>query len=369
MGSSRKKQTSLLSILLFVLAAVGLYAYQAGLLAPIGLAPPSSVVSVTPGAWVQAHFTAPDFEDVALHRGGLDAVLVADLDRAQQSIDLASFDLDLSSVAQALIRAHQRGVRVRVIVDDENLEDEIVLELCEALDQAGIPIVYDQRNAFMHNKFAVIDKQVLWTGSWNLTDNGAYRNNNNALRFELAELAENYTVEFEEMFVDGAFGPSSPADTPYPVLQLSDDSVIENYFSPEDDVAAAILAQLRQAESEIVFMAYSFTDDDMGRVLLQKAREGVVVRGVFESRGASSEYSEYSLLRQAGLDVRLDGNPAIMHHKVFVVDAQILITGSYNFSASAANSNDENVLIIQNTELARSYLDEFERIYQVGQEE
>lgn len=368
-SSARRRPPSALSLLLFLVVAAVMFLYQGGYLEGLGLGPGAPVVTVAPGSWVQTHFTAPDFEDIALHQGGLDTLLAADIDAVQQYVDLASFDFDLDSVTQALIRAHRRGVEIRMVIDDENLADEQVARVVDELEAAGIPIVFDERNAFMHNKFVVMDEHIVWTGSWNLTDNGTYRNNNNALRFDLPELAENYTAEFQEMFVDRSFGPRSPSDTPYPVLQLSDGSEIETYFSPEDGARAAIMEQLRQAESEIVFMAYSFTDDDIARVILERAREGVRVRGLFEARGSGGEYSEYGLFRDAGLDVRLDGNPAIMHHKVFVIDGRVTITGSYNFSSSAANENDENLLVIKNTELARSYLAEFERVYQAGQEE
>jgi len=208
---------------------------------------------------------------------------------------------------------------------------------------------------------------VLWVGSWNLSVNDTYKNNNNVLRFAIPELAANYTAEFEEMFVNGLFGPRSPAATPYPVIQLSDGTEIETYFSPEDNPRAALLARLRQAEREIDFMAFSFTDSEMARILLEKARNGVRVRGVFEARNATSESSAYNTLRQAGLDVRLDGNRYTMHHKVVIIDGRIVITGSYNFSASAAESNDENLLIITNPELASRYQAEFEKVYAAGQ--
>ena len=57
-----------------------------------------------------------------------------------------------------------------------------------------------------------------------------------------------------------------------------------------------------------------------------------------------------------------------MHHKVFIVDEAVVITGSYNFTRSAAESNDENVLIIYSPEIAARYLEEFSRVYQQAQE-
>ena len=83
-----------------------------------------------------------------------------------------------------------------------------------------------------------------------------------------------------------------------------------------------------------------------------------------ESQYKSNQGTEYDRFKKAGLDVRLDGNPRNMHHKVFIIDGQTVVTGSYNFSANAEQSNDENTLIIYNEEIAGQYLDEFERIFE-----
>ncbi len=78
---------------------------------------------------------------------------------------------------------------------------------------------------------------------------------------------------------------------------------------------------------------------------------------------ASEAGSEYDLFRAAGLDVRLDGNQGLLHHKVMIIDGQIVVTGSYNFSASAENTNDENVIVIYSPDIAAQYLREFQRVY------
>jgi phosphatidylserine/phosphatidylglycerophosphate/cardiolipin synthase-like enzyme len=77
--------------------------------------------------------------------------------------------------------------------------------------------------------------------------------------------------------------------------------------------------------------------------------------------------TEFDRLREAGLDVRLDGNPYHMHHKVIIIDGQIVITGSYNFSRSAEESNDENVLVIHSQAVAAQFLAEFQRVFGLAQ--
>jgi phosphatidylserine/phosphatidylglycerophosphate/cardiolipin synthase-like enzyme len=110
-------------------------------------------------------------------------------------------------------------------------------------------------------------------------------------------------------------------------------------------------------------MAFAFTRDDMGDAMIARARAGVSVRGVFERNDSENEFGEYNRLKAAKLDVWQDGNPYLMHHKVIIIDDRTVVVGSYNFSASANRSNDENILIIDSVELARQYTAEFERVY------
>ncbi len=109
-------------------------------------------------------------------------------------------------------------------------------------------------------------------------------------------------------------------------------------------------------------MAFSFTDDELAAAMLERHAAGVLVEGVFETRGADSEYSEYAKLKKAGVLVWQDGNPAVMHHKVIVIDNKVVVMGSFNFSGNANSSNDENLLVIHDRAIAAEYLDEFERI-------
>jgi phosphatidylserine/phosphatidylglycerophosphate/cardiolipin synthase-like enzyme len=237
------------------------------------------------------------------------------------------------------------------------------LQAVRNLKKAGIPVVDDDRGAIMHNKFLIIDGATVWTGSWNLTDNGTYRNNNNVVELRSVRLAENYTAEFEEMFRGGDFGPTSPADTPHPRLRIGGVTV-ENYFAPEDEVVEKLVPLLEGAQSSIRFMAYSFTHDAIGQAMRDRAAAGVAVQGVFEDRQAGNDYSEYNRLsRVDGVEVRLDGNPYIMHHKVIVIDDETVILGSFNFSASADEKNDENVLVIHSADFAAHYLAEFRRVW------
>ncbi|MEZ0368581.1 MAG: phospholipase D-like domain-containing protein [Candidatus Sericytochromatia bacterium] len=290
-----------------------------------------------------------------------DQALAELIGSARQSVEIAAFELDNALIRDAILKAHGAGRLVRVVTDNEHRQEKAIL----ALEAAGIEVVDDQRAGLMHNKFVVIDQgtpeAAVWTGSMNLTDNCVNKNNNNALLIRSPELAENYHAEFEEMFVDKSFGRTSPAFVPHPQVSVGK-SLIETHFAAEGHVAGRVVEALNQAKQSIHFMAFSFTHDAIGQVVAAKLADKVSVHGVFEKTGSGSQYSEYTRLKALGADVRTDSNPGIMHHKVFIIDGKTVITGSFNFSESADESNDENLLIIEDPELAKLYLEEFERV-------
>ena len=183
----------------------------------------------------------------------------------------------------------------------------------------------------------------------NFTINGAYRSDNNLIRVRSAKLAHNYLVEFEEMFLDHQFGSASPANTPHPILTV-DGTRLEVFFSPDDGTIERLIELVQDAQDEILFMAFSFTDDDLAQAILDRAAGGVVVAGIFDkSQALSNTGGEFTHLLENGIAVRLDGNRYGMHHKVIIIDERIVVTGSYNFSNTR---NDENTLIIHDPEIA-----------------
>ena len=311
------------------------------------------------GGWYELYFTDPVHPDAESLRGGVDRQLAAAIDNARLSVDVAVYSFSLWSIQNALIDALHRGVQVRIVMESSNRGKDVPQELIDA----GITILGDRREGLMHDKFVIIDRSELWIGSMNFTVGGGYEDNNNLLRFYSQKLIENYQTEFNEMFVDDHFGPDTVSDTPNPVTFVNG-TMIETYFSPDDGVADVIIDLISDADESIYFMAFSFTSDDISEAIQSRAGDGVVVEGVmdYSQIRSNQEYGEYDVLTEAGIDVRQDGIKGLMHHKVFIIDEQIVITGSYNFSASAEERNDENILVIYNTDIAREFLKEFERV-------
>lgn len=324
---------------------------------------PVQEVSAT-GDWWAVYFTNPGAPG-----NQIEDELIALIDNADSTIHIASFEFNLTPVAEALIAAHERGVEVQWVTDDENGIDADVEEghgQFAMLEDAGIGVKDDHRGDLMHNKFWIFDGEITWTGSTNITENGTLYNNNNTIVIKSAAVAAIYEREFQEMWTDDSFGPRSPstASDQHVVIDGVD---IQILFAPEDGVGTYLSELLSKAQTEIRFMAFSFTHDDMGGTILSRFQAGVDVAGIFEQRGSETEYSELPAMFCAGVPVLQDGNPRTFHHKVLIIDRHIVVTGSFNFSAGADEGNDENVIIIDSPEIAALYLQEFDRRWAEGQ--
>lgn len=321
---------------------------------------------------IQVFFTTPTliYPDIPERRVAppFEQTLVADMDAARHRIHMVAFEYNLMSVADALLRAQQRGVEVRLALDHECLEKPEQALWAGKMQMASIPIAWQETSAFLHSKFAVIDNTVVWMGSWNFTVNGTYRNNNNLLRITIPPVVENYAVEAAQMVTDERFGTNKRVLTPNPVVVWDNAVTIETYFSPQDGAMQHILDRIYAAQQNIHFISFSYTSDDIGLAMLEQHQSGVHVQGIFESRNARGLGSEFAMLKEAGVDVVEDGNCYTMHHKVIVIDEATVITGSYNFTNRAENVNDENLVIIEDPLLATHYLKEFARVYTQAQQ-
>lgn len=314
---------------------------------------------------VRVYFTRPG--QAADQPDDIARAVVGYIDATERTLDVAAFELDNRVITEALVRAVRRGVRVRLVTETNYIDESGT----QALRAAGVPVVDDKRDgALMHHKFMVFDRKAVWTGSMNFTENCAYRNNNNGVFIADLRLAQNYATKFAWMFEQRKFGgvPSRADRIPNPLLTLADGTQVENYFSTHDRPAAHVIEAVRQARKSVHFMAFSFTHDGIAQAMHERAANGVEVTGVFEKAQTAAGHSAYSRLRDARLAVYLDGNSRNMHHKVIVIDGEIVVVGSFNFSESADKSNDENLLIIYNRAVAGRFEEEFQRVLQQARE-
>ena len=327
---------------------------------------PETPTLVPLAKWWEVYFTDPiAVNNPDIIAGSIEEILIEFINNAQVSIHIASFEFNLTPVAEALIAAKNRGVDVKWITDDENgLEYDIQPGRGQfsLLTGAGIEVKDDAgRSALMHNKFWIFDQQIVWTGSTNITVNGIFKQNNNVVVMRSPEVAFIFEREFQEMW-GGQFGPRAPS-TLSNQWAILDGTPIQVLFSPEDNAISNLIALVNDAQISIRFLAFSFTDYPLAQAMIDRAKAGVDVKGVFETFGSNGTRSELRTMWCANLPVRQDGNGSFLHDKIIIVDDSIVVTGSLNYSSNADESNEENVVILDNAEIAALYLQEFDKLW------
>lgn len=273
-------------------------------------------------------------------------VLEKQINSANFSVHCALYDINLKNIISSLARK-SKIMDVKVVIDNSNNKSQI----------KGDGVRLDNNEQLMHNKFCVIDDSIVITGSFNPTENDNNLNNNNIVVIYSNNLAKNYEDEFNELW-NGKFGKGSNVE--YPILYINN-AKIENYFCPEDKCASHIIDLINNAKSNIYFMSFSFTNEGIADALIKK--EGLDIRGIFDSSQASSKFSQFKRLKDFGVDVKKDKSKYKMHHKVFITDNETIVTGSFNPTLSADTKNDENLLIIHDKKIADAFLKEFDNLF------
>lgn len=320
----------------------------------------------------------------------LEQALLDRLDAAKTSIDVAIYDFNRESVRDALLAAHEDGVAIRVVADNNARAAQGSKQNFDALEEEGIPIVVDGivptttvasadaiaemldatpddvlRSAIMHDKYFIVDKRWVWTGSVNMSDSDMTLNHNNALDIESPALAALYQTDFDQMFLDGKFGTRKTASITHTVNIGG--APIQVYFGPQDDPMEQIIAAVNGAQSSIDFAIFTFTDDALADALIAAHARGVHVRGLWDSLAAGNASSDDERMCAAGVPIKIENTRGLMHNKLLVIDAQgaapTVVTGSLNWTATGNTANNENTLVIANGALTKQYAVEYERMW------
>ncbi len=130
---------------------------------------------------------------------------------------------------------------------------------------------------------------------------------------------------------------------------------IEVYFSPHGGCTDAVAHEIESARSTILVQAYSFTSAPIAKALVAAQRRGVRVQVILDKGELRQNYREPDFLAQMGVPTRIDAKHTNAHNKVMIIDGQVVLTGSFNFTRQAETSNAENLLVIRSPALARQY--------------
>ncbi|NXS12819.1 PLD6 hydrolase, partial [Neodrepanis coruscans] len=131
-----------------------------------------------------------------------------------------------------------------------------------------------------------------------------------------------------------------------------------------DTSLSRLVRRLLSARRSLDLCMFSFSCPQLARAVSLLHRRGVRVRIVTDAQFMGLHGSQIGRLRHAGIQVRHDQHSGYMHHKFAIVDRRMLITGSLNWTSQAIQTNRENVLVVDDAECVKPFLDEFERIWE-----
>lgn len=379
----------------------------------------------------------------------LEQIIVDTINSASHTVDVAVQELRLPKIAQALVNQHQKGLRVRVIIENNysrpwsDFSDAEVAAFSEResnryqefiqladlnkngrlepeeinqrdalvmLNNANVPLIDDTEDGskgsgLMHHKFVIVDEQKVIVTSANFTTSGIHGdfgsresrgNPNNLLAINSSELAAIFTQEFEIMWGDRPGGKNdslfSINKPQRGVEQVSvGEGTVTVQFAPtpaaqpwENSVNGLISKTLNQARNHIDFALFVFSDQELSNGLKSFHKKGVKLRGLIEPSFAYRYYSEGLDMMGIALPnncqyqpgnnpwsqpISTIGVPNLsqgdrLHHKFAIVDDKIVITGSHNWSQAANHSNDETLLVVNNSTVNAHFQREFDRLYQ-----
>lgn len=140
-------------------------------------------------------------------------------------------------------------------------------------------------------------------------------------------------------------------------------SLSEALFAPGDGPRLRIQSIIERARARVDCCVFTITDDRIARSLESAFRRGVKVRILTDDDKSRDRGSDIRRLGRAGIPIRFDQTDAHMHHKFALVDGEVLLTGSYNWTRSAASSNQENVLFTDDARAVRAFQGEFDRLW------
>lgn len=145
---------------------------------------------------------------------------------------------------------------------------------------------------------------------------------------------------------------------------LIDSNSFRIHFCPEDRCGDAVVSAIKSAKKSTYVAMYSFTNRDIAYAIADASKNGLDVKVYLNNDQRNEKYSKAGFLKNKGIPIRYHKHDGLMHNKFAIIDDNIVITGSFNWTASADKRNDENLLFINNKETAEVYKKKFNSLWE-----
>lgn len=297
----------------------------------------------------------------------LEAPILDFIAAARSELLVSVQELDHRPIAEALIGARRRGVAVRAILEQDYLRErrppegdslgsqEVNRELLTRILRAGVDAKADYNPAIFHQKFIIRDRAAVLTGSTNFTTTGVTKNLNHLAVIDDVEVAREYGREFAQIR-KGIFGKRS-LEIPRKPLEghVVGGIRLKPLFAPDHAPEMEFIKQMIKAKRRIDFAVFTFAQSSGIDDALVNAREkGLAVEGVLDRRQANQSWAAKDTLVAGGVTLhqnRTGTGVRKIHHKLMVIDDALTIIGSFNYTAPANLTNDENILVLGDLDL------------------
>ena len=286
--------------------------------------------------------------------------LISQINQAQNSLYISTYGCDtIPEMHKAFLNAKARGVKIQVVYDTSIKNDYPDTKILVNLADTSAT---EAKSILMHNKFMIIDKSKVITGSMNFSTTDLSGFNSNCLFFiNSKEIAQIYLEEFNQMLA-GKFH-NSKIPIKHKTVLLNNTKVTP-FFSPKDKIITNnVIPMINQANKYIYIPAFIITHQDFADSLIKAKQRGVDIKLIIDATNYQASNSKVKTLRNAGIPVKIENYAGKVHSKSIIIDDKYIISGSMNFTLSGENKNDENVLIIEDERLARYYRGFFEYLW------
>ena len=295
----------------------------------------------------------------------LEQVIVDFIKGASKRLEIAVQELESEPIAQAIIDAKKRGVNVKVVIEQSYLrrtppkddpwssggKNEANRRVHDAILRTNIDVKVDYNAKIFHQKFIVRDSASLLTGSTNFTPTGTHKNLNHIVIVHDKGVARVYRREFKEI-QQGHFGKLNEGHDTRPKEVVVSNVPIKILFAPDHNPEMEIMKQMIKARTRIDFAIFTFSkssgiDDTMLRLL----DLNMPIRGAFDGKQGAQDWSPLPQILAKGAElfaVNSGNGIGKLHHKLMVLDDQVVIAGSFNYTGPANQLNDENIIILGN---------------------
>lgn len=333
----------------------------------------------------------------------LDQRLIAALRLARpgSTVYMSYYSISYQAYPEVFRELKDKGVTVRLnlyekeaVADGKRIDDDLI---ADGFDVALIPNLRSPKGqGSMHTKFTVINDELIVTGSANLSASASLANHEHIIVLKNSALARRYKSEWsEQRRAKAAMAKAMTADEwdtfnssysdPFPsdwtsagradALKLELERIdrrsrnthrrVQGWFSPEDQLEERCREQIRQAQKTVHVAMYTFVNG-LVNDLVDAARRGVQVVVIADDHQQDMSWASW-------VNDKLEGEPNIryiraendlglyssLHHKYAVIDGEVVLGGSYNWTANATLYNDENLLVLRGQKLAGRFEADF----------